>query len=250
MSTNASDKEEPSVEPAQERVPLSGGTRDAAIKAMETPKFLERLTVRIMNLAREKGFFSPFNEDMDLPGGKSAADLAVDIIQKTLAGSYTWDTEKMPDFYYFCWSRAESILSNWLDKNRRTAVMSPILEESDEGELEVNAVNTAKAGATIYTNSGDDLYDVLRFRDGGALGDRLLEEFALSLPDGSHEQSIMMAIHDDRECVNRAYCRAKQGLSERDYDAAMKRIRRGAPGFLNEWCRRNNVHQADRKEVR
>ncbi len=250
MSTVASDKEEPSVEPTQERVPLSGTARDAAIKAMEAPKFLERLTVRIMSLAREKGFFSPFEQDMDLPGGKSAADLAVDIVEKALAGFYTWDTEKFPDFYNFCRSRTESILSNWLAKNRRTEVMSPILEEGDGGDLEPNAVNTAKDGANIYDNSGADIYGILRFRDGGALGDCLLADFAFSLPDGSHEQSIVMLVHDDRECLNRAYCRSKLGLSERDYDAAMKRIRRGAPSFLNDWCRKNRINQASRKEVR
>lgn len=249
MSTLTSDKEEPSVEPTQETTPLTGAKRDAAIKAMEMPGFLKRLTVRIMKLAREKGFFSPFADDMDLPG-KSAAELATDIVVKALDGTYTWDAEKVPDFYCFCRSRAESILSNWLAKNRRTTTMSPILEEGDGEQLEANAVNTAKDGVNVYDKDGADIYDVLRFRDGGALGDRLVEDFAFSLPDGSHEQAIMMAIHDDREAVKRAYCREKLGLSERDYDAAMKRIRRGAPAFLKEWCLRNNINQADRKEVR
>src|SRR5580765_6654377 len=93
-----------------EKVPLAGAKRDAAIKAMEAPGFLERLTVRIMKLAAAKGFHNPFEEgDIDLPGGESAAGLAVTIIEKALDGSYTWDEEKHPDFYRFCWSRAESI---------------------------------------------------------------------------------------------------------------------------------------------
>jgi hypothetical protein len=115
-----------------DKVPLSGAKLDAAIKAMESARFLERLTVRIMKLAAAKGFQSPFDEkDVDLPGGKSAADLAVDIIEKALDGTYTWDDGKQPDFYRFCSSRAESILSNWLEKNRRMTAMSPVIEEVD-----------------------------------------------------------------------------------------------------------------------
>jgi|GEM_PF-3591437 len=242
MSALVSNIKEPILVLAQEKVPLSGSKRDAAIKAMETLGFLEQLTVRIMKLAADKGFYNPFSdEDLDLPGGKSAADLAVDIIEKALDGTYTWDETKQPNFYYFCWSRAESILSNWLDKHRRVTTMSPMEEENENGEPGVNAVNSVA--------DGKDIYDVLRFRNGGALGDKLLEEFALNLPDGSHEQAILMAIHDDRECANRAYCRGKLSLSEPDYDAAMKRIRRAAPRFFAEWCHQNNVKDDDRKEV-
>jgi hypothetical protein len=77
-----------------------------------------------------------------------------------------------------------------------------------------------------------------------------LEDFALSLPDKSHEQNILLAVHDDRECVGRAYCRGKLSLSEADYDSALKRIRRAAPAFLKDWCRKNNINQQDRNEVR
>lgn len=231
------------MELAQKNVPLSGAKLAAAIKAMESAGFLERLTVRIMKLAATKGFYNPFdNEDVDLPGGKSACDLAVDIIEKALDGSYTWDEKKQPDFYWFCWSRAESILSNWLTRNRRMTTMSPILEEDAGEEPSANAVNSAA--------DGGDIYEALRFRDGGTIGNQLLEDFALSLPDKSHEQAIVMAAHDDRECISRGYCRGKLSVSEGDYDAAMKRIRRAAPVFLNEWCRKNNVKTDDRKEVR
>lgn len=243
MSTFASDKREPSANPLTEKVPLSGAKLDAAIRAMESAGFFERLTMRIMKLAAAKGFYNPFDdEDVDLPGGKAATDLANDIIEKALDGSYTWDDSKHPDFYRFCWSRAESILSNWLAKNRRMTVMSSIIEESDGEEQELNCVNTATDGNGIYT--------LLRFRDGGALGNRLLEDFALSFPDTSREQNILMAIHDDRECIGRAYCRGKLSISETDYDSAMKRIRRAAPTFLKEWCRMNNINEQDRKEVR
>lgn len=242
MITFASDKKEPSTNPLREKVPLSGAKLDAAIKAMELAGFFERLTMRIMKLAAVKGFYNPFDdEDVDLPGGKSATDLANDIIEKALDGTYTWDDGKQPDFYRFCWSRAESILSNWLAKCRRMTVMSPVIEEIDGEVPEMNAVNAATDGTGIY--------ELLRLRDGGALGNRLLEDFALSLPDKSHEQSILMAVHDDRECIGRAYCRGKLTLSEADYDSAMKRIRRAAPAFLKEWCRENNINE-DLKEVR
>jgi hypothetical protein len=243
MSTLVSNNGEPNMELAQEKVPLSGAKLAVAIKAMETAGFLERLTVRIMKLAAAKGFYNPFNnEDVDLPGGKSAGDLAVDIIEKSLDGSYTWDEKKQPDFYWFCWSRAESILSNWLTKNRRMTTMSPMLEDGENGELDSNPVNTAA--------DGGDIYEVLRFRNGGALGNQLLEDFALSLPDKSHEQAILMAVHDDRECIRRRHCREKLAVSEGDYDAAMKRIQRAAPKFLTEWCQKNNIKTDDRKEVR
>lgn len=228
---------------AQDKVPISGAKLDVAIKAMESAGFLERLTVCIMKLAAEKGFYTPFNnEDVDLPGGKSAGDLAVEIIEKVLDGSYTWDETKQPNFYWFCCSRAESILSNWLNKNRRMTTMSPLLENDESDELDANPVNTVA--------DGGDIYEVLRFRNGGALGDQLLEDFALSLPDKSHEQAILMAVHDDRECIRRSHCREKLIVSEGDYDAAMKRIRRAAPGFLTEWCRKNNIKPEDRNEVR
>jgi len=241
MSTFASDIKQPSAEPLREKAPLSGAKLDAAIKAMESAGFLERLTVRIMKLAAAKGFYNPFDDgDVDLPGGKSAADLANDIIEKVLDGTYTWDDGKQPDFYRFCRSRAESILSNWLAKNRRMTAMSPVIDDGEEPEL--NPVNTA--------TDGNGIYELLRFRDGGVLGNRLLEDFALSLPDKSHEQNILMAVHDDRECIGRAYCRGKLSISEADYDSAMKRIRRAAPAFLKEWCRKNNIKEQDRKEVK
>jgi hypothetical protein len=233
----------PSTDPLPEKVPLSGAKLDAAITAMESAGFFERLTARIMKLAASKGFYNPFDDgDVDLPGGKSAADLANDIIEKALGGTYTWDDGKQPDFYRFCRSRAESILSNWLTKNRRMTAMSPVIEEEDSEKQELNAVNTA--------TDGNGLYELLRFRDGGALGNRLLEDFALSLPDKSHEQNILMAVHDDRECVGRAYCRGKLSISDGDYDSAMKRIRRAAPAFLKGWCRKNNITEQDREEVR
>jgi hypothetical protein len=228
--------------PEQEKVPLTGAKRDAAIIAMETPGFLDRLTVRIMKLAATKGFYNPFDDqDVDLPGGESAGGLASSIIEKALDGSYNWDDQKHPDFYKFCCSRAESILSNSLAKNRRVTTMSPVEEDGDEEEPTHNPVNQARDGHNIY--------DVLRFRDGGRLGDQLLEDFALSLQH-SQDQAIVMAVHDDRECISRAYCRGKLGLSERDYDAAMKRIRRAGRDFLPGWCKRNNVKAEDQKEAR
>ncbi len=237
MSTVGSD-----IGQRQEKVPLSGAKRDAALRAMEEPGFLNRLTVRIMKLAAAKGFYNPFDdEDMDLPGGETAGGLAMSIIEKALDGTYTWDDRKHPDFYRFCWSRAESILSNLLDKNWRLTTMSPIEEDGDDGEPSLNEVNQAR--------DGQDLYEVLRFRDGGKLGDQLLEDFALSLPH-PHDQAIVMAVHDDRECISRAYCRGKLGLSERDYDAAMKRIKRAGRDFLPAWCRQNSVNAEDRLEAR
>ncbi len=242
MSAPVSNNGEPS-DPGQAKVPLAGAKLDVAIKAMESIGFLDRLTLRIMKLAAAKGFFNPFdNDDVDFPGGKSASDLAVDVVEKAMDGSYTWDEQKQPDFYRFCRSRAESILSNWLSKNRRMTTLSPVVEENESGEAEFNAVNSAV--------DGEDIYHVLRFKEGGTLGDQLLEDFALSLPDKTHEQAILLAVHDDRECIGRAYCRGKIGVSEQDYDAAMKRIRRAAPAFLVDWCRKNNVKGEDRKEVR
>lgn len=243
MSVPASHNKEPDVELVEKKVPLSGFKLDTAVKAMESVGFQDRLTVRIMKLAEAMGLYNPFDEDdTNLPGGISAADLAVDIVIKALDGTYTWDNIRQPDFYRFCCSRALSILSNWLEKNKRMTTMSPLIEEDETGGEVFNAVNSAPDRA--------DIYEVLRFRDGGALGDRLLQDFALSLPDNSHEQSILMAIYDDRGCVCREYCRGKLSLSERDYDAAMKRIRRAGPGFFKEWCRQNNVRNEDRKEAR
>lgn len=236
MSTIDSDNES-----NQQRVPLSGDRLEAAIRSMESPGFFSKLTVRIMKLAANKGFFSPFEDDVDLPGGESASGLANTIVQKALDGTFTWDTQKHPDFYWFCCSRAESALSNLLAKNRRMTTMSPIEEEGPEGEPLLNHVNQAV--------DGEDIYHLLRTRDGGRMGDRLLEDFALSVehPD---DQAILMAVHDDRECLSRTWCRAKLGLSEPQYDAAMKRIRRAGKGFFSAWCKQNNVKPDDQKEVR
>lgn len=243
MSIVASDMGEPTADPPPAKAPLSGAKLDAAIQSMETAGFLERLTLRIMREAARKGFYNPFTDgDLDLPGGKSAGDLAAEIIEKALTGAYTWDQERQPDFLAFCCSRAESILSNWLAKNRRLTAMSPLIEAVDGEEPELNALNAA--------TDDHGIYEVLRFRDGGALGDRLLEDFALSLPDGSHEQALVMAVHDDRECIGRAYCRGKLGISEANYDAAMKRVRRAAPAFFGEWCRTNNLTKDYRCEAR
>ncbi len=229
--------------PAQERVPLSGEALDSAIKSMESPDFLQRLTASIMYHARKMGFQSPFEDSMDLPGGKSAGDLAGDIIEKALSGAYSWDRQKIPDFTNFCRSRARSILSNWLKRMKHFTAVSPLAEKDPETDEAVDSPITKAVGE-------DDLYAILRFREGGALGDRFLEDLAWSLPDGSSEQRITLAIFDDRDCGNRAYCRSKLELSEPDYDAAVKRLLRKLPAFTKEWCKKNNVNPEDWKEAR
>jgi len=239
MSTLGSDKEGS----CDARVPLSGKQLEAAVLALETPAFREKLAARIMKLARQKGFHSPFDDEMNLPGGKSAGDLAGDIVEKALEGSYTWDYSKQPNFLYFCLSRAESILSNWLEKSERLETMSPLFEDDDaSGEVGANPVNTA-------TNRVD-IYAILRWRDGGNLADQFLQDFALNLPDGSHEQLIVMAVHDDRECAGRKYCLSKLKISEGEYDAAIKRILRRLPAFRDEWIRENDVTPTDWEEAR
>ncbi len=243
MATLDSERNEPDEVPEAERVPLSGEKLALAIQAMETPNFPMRLTARIMKLAKNKGFHSPFKDSMDLPGGKSAADLAGDIVEKAMSGRYRWDHEKIPNFYHFCLSRAESILSNWLARCQRFQTMSPVLTEDPEsGLVEANPLNAATAP--------DDIYELLRVKDGGALGDRFLEDFALSLPDGSPEQRIALAIFDDRECASRAYCRSKLNLTEETYDAAIKRVLRRLPAFFHEWRAKNKIGDADWKEAR
>lgn len=242
MDTLNSELVEPDEIPAQERVPLSGEALDAACRAMESPDFLSKLTGRIMQQAKKMGFHSPFVDSMDLPGGKSAADLAGDIVEKALAGNYNWDRQKNPDFTNFCCSRARSILSNWLNRMKPYTTTSPILEKDPEsGDLLPNALTKAVAA--------DDIYSTLRFKEGGALGDRFLEEFALSLADGSVEQRVAMAVFDDRECGNRAYCRGKLGLSEADYDAGIKRLLRKLPVFAKEWRAENNIGSDTWKEA-
>ena len=242
MDTLNSELVEPDEIPAQERVPLSGEALDAAIRAMESPDFLSKLTGRIMQQAKKMGFHSPFVDSMDLPGGKSAADLADDIVEKALAGNYGWDRQKFPDFTNFCCSRTRSILSNWLNRMKPFTTTSPILEKDPEsGDLLPNALTKAVAA--------EDIYSTLRFKEGGAMGDRFLEDFALSLADGSVEQGIVMAVFDDRECGSRAYCRGKLGLSEADYDAGVKRLLRKLPIFAKEWRVKNNIGSDDWKEA-
>jgi hypothetical protein len=97
--------------------------------------------------------------------------------------------------------------------------------------------------------AAEDIYSTLRFKEGGAMGDRFLEDFALSLADGSVEQGIVMAVFDDRECGSRAYCRGKLGLSEADYDAGVKRLLRKLPIFAKEWRVKNNIGSDDWKEA-
>jgi len=227
---------------ADARVPLSGVKLTLAIEAMKSPNFLLRLTARIMRLARRKGFHSPFKDDMDLPGGKSAGDLASDLIEKAMDGTYNWNHEEIPNFYHFCLSRAESILTNLLDRAKWSRSVSPLVSENAvTGQIKTNPLNTAVAP--------DDIYAILRLKEGGALGDRFLEDFALSLGDGSPEQSVVMAVFDDRECGNRAYCCKKLSMSGDTYDAATKRLLRRLPAFLNEWRKKNHVGDADWKEA-
>lgn len=243
METLGSERIQPDVAPGVECVPLSGEKLALAIQSMESPNFLMRLTARIMKLAKQKGFHSPFKDSMELPGGKSAADLAGDIVEKAMTGAYNWNHEQFPNFYHFCLSRAESILSNWLARAQRSRSMSPLMPEDSESEQTVpNALNTAIAP--------DDIYVILRMKDGGALGDRFLEDFALSLLEETTEQKIVFAVFDDRECANRAYCREKLALSEDVYDAAVKRIIRRLPGFVHEWRGKNQVNDADWREAR
>lgn len=242
MDAFDSDRIEPDEVPEAERVALTGEKLAAATQAMNSPNFLMRLTARIVKLANNKGFHSPFKDSLDLPGGKSADDLACDILEKTLSGQYTWDQQKIPDFYHFCLSRAESILSNWLNRAKRSQTMSHVLTEDPEsGTIDANPLNTAAAP--------DDKHVMLRVKEGGALGDRFLEDFALSLTDGSPEQRIVLAVFDDRECAGRSYCCKKLDMPEDIYDAAVKRLLRRVPAFLHEWRGKNRVGDADWKEA-
>ena len=237
-----SENKEPDVAQVEKRVPLSGEKLALAVEAMNSPNFLMRLTARIMKLAKQKGFHSPFKDSMDLPGGKSAADLASDIVEKALDGSFTWDHARIPNFYHFCLSRAESILSNWLNRAKRSQTMDHVLAEDPEaGGLNSNPLNTSVAP--------EDIYLVLRVREGGALGDRFLEDFGLSLPDGSHEQAIILAVFDDRDCADRLSCCKKLNISGDVYDAAKKRLLRRLPAFQLEWCAKNKIGEADWKEA-
>ncbi len=242
MDTFNSELLEPDEIPAQERVPLSGEALDAAIKSMEAPEFLSKLTGRIMQQAKKMGFHSPFGDSMDLPGGKSAADLADDIVLKALAGNYSWNRTKTPEFRDFCCSRAQSILSNWLKRTKPYSMMSHLAEKDPQsGETLHNDLTKAVA---------DDFYALLRSKEGTALGDRFLEDFALSLPDGSVEQRIVLAVFDDRDCANRGYCIGKLCVSETDYDAAVKRLLRKLPVFAKEWRAKNNVGAEDFREAK
>ncbi len=222
-------------------VRLSGRKLDRAIRAIESPDFLKRLTIRIVKLAAKKGFISPFEADVHLPGGLSAADLALVIVEKSLVGRYSWDDEKFPCFERFCLSRAESVLSNWLDRHRRVTTVSPLVEEDEGGE-------TAETHVTRAADS-HDIYSFLRSKDGHQLGDQLMEDFALSL-DNELDQSIVMAIHDDRSCIRRDYCIGKLGLSEGEFDAAMKRVRRAAKKFFPGWCKDKRISLMDKLEIR
>jgi DNA-directed RNA polymerase specialized sigma24 family protein len=243
MDAFDSERIEPDELPEAEWVPLSGEKLAAATQAMSSSNFLMRLTARIVKLAKNKGFHSPFKDSLDLPGGKSAGDLACDILEKALSGRYTWDQEKIPNFYHFCLSRTESILSNWLTRAKRSQTMCHVLtEDAESGALDANPLNTAAAP--------DDIYMVLRIKEGGALGDRFLEDFALSLTDGSPEQRIVLAVFDDRQCAGRSYCCKKLNLPEDIYDAAVKRLLRRLPAFLHEWRGKNHVGDADWKEAR
>jgi hypothetical protein len=243
MGTPVSELLEPDEIPAQERVPLSGEALDVAIMAMETPDFLSKLTGRIMQQAKKMGFHSPFEDSMNLPGGKSAADLADDILEKALAGNYNWDRKKFPDFTNFCCSRARSILSNWLNRMRPYTTLSPLPEKDPNSGKDVHNELTKAVSA-------DDIYSTLRLREGGSLGDRFLEDFALSLADGSVEQRIIMAVFDDRNCGSRSYCRSKLGLSEADYDAGVKRLLRKLPVFAKEWCVNKGITTDEFREAR
>lgn len=242
MDTLDSELLEPDEIPAQERVPLSGVALDAAVMAMESPDFLSKLTGRIMQQAKKMGFHSPFVDSMDLPGGKSAADLADDIIEKALAGNYNWNRARTPDFSNFCCSRARSVLSNWLKRTKPYATMSHQPEKDPHsGETVHNDLTKAVA---------EDIYGILRSNEGSALGDRFLEDFGLNLPDGSVEQRIVLAVFDDRDCANRGYCIGKLGVSEADYDAGAKRLLRKLPVFGKEWQKTNNISAADFKEAK
>lgn len=242
MENLASERKQPEAANVEAREPLSGESLASAIEAVKSPDFLKRLTAKIMKLARKKGFHSPFEDDMELPGGKSAADLAADILEKAMDGSYTWKRTEIPDFSDFCLSRAESILSNWLARAKWSRSLSPIAAENPEtGLIDANPLTTAVAR--------DDVYTALRLKDGGALGNRFLEDFALSSPDGSVEQSMLFAVFDDRECAGRAYCCKKLDITGDAYDAAKKRLLRRLPAFLQEWRRTNKVGDADWKEA-
>jgi len=227
----------------RDKVALSGAQSEAARIAMEKPSFLDKVTVQIMKLARQKGFYSPFEDDMDLPGGKSAADLAVDIVEKALDGSYTWNSEKEPDFYNFCVSRAESILSNWLSKNVKMKTTSPLASENPQtGEMVESEFGSV--------SDPTDPYSILRDKDGGSLGDKFIEDLSLGLANDSHEQSIMMAVLDDRVCANRAYCMRKLNMAGNDYDAAVKRIRRRLPEFQKEWFKATGITAEEWEEAK
>lgn len=219
---------------------LTGDALESASQALNREGFFLRLVGNIMSLTRTWGLRSPSG---DLPGGFSAEDFAMEIVEKACSGRFKWDREKVPDFENFCHSRVRSVISNYWKKQKRVDTVSPVPDEDGEsGEMR----DTILSGAS----SSEDIYFTLLVREGTSLGSEFLEDFALSLPDDSLEQKIAMTVLDDRACAERKECIKKLNVSERDFDAAQKRLERKVKPFQADWRKARKLTTKEWQEAR
>lgn len=224
---------------------LSLEDRKEAYNQMEKDKtFIKKLTLAARYQAAAFALADPFSEGALIGGWHTPEDIAWETVTSVLDGRRKWDRAKFPSFYLFCKLQIKSIVSNAQSKlgNSQLQIESPISEE-DPGTGDFTGTRVSEP------EDSRSLYEFLISRDNRRIAESFLQDFALSLPDDSIEQRIVMRILDDTECTGRGYCMAAMSLDGNQYDAAFKRLKRKLNEFKVMWLSQNGMSEDDWKSL-
>ncbi len=220
---------------------MSLENRKEAFAQMEKDTtFIKKLTLTARFQAAAFGLADPFSDGALIAGWHTPEDIAWEAVTSVLENNRKWDREKFPSFYVFCKLQIKSVVSNAVSKmgNSQISIESPISEESPEtGDFTGTRVSEPEDSRSLC--------EFLISRDGRRIAESFLQDFALSLPEDSVEQKIVMSIIDDPQCIGRAHCIAILGLDGAQYDAGLKRLHRRLLEFKEAWVAQNGMSEDD-----
>lgn len=247
----------------EDELPIAQPPSDATLAAIQAavihPRFMPNLTAAILRYAHGHRVANllGFTSGSDLPGGISADDLAVRLLERVLKGKRAWDMQEKPDFLLFCKMHARSMVANLYnspDAKLRTS-LSPLEEENEEGKQSGNAVTNAN----LDQDRGDRVLGRNEFM---TTVNEYLTDFALGLEDDSDEQRIILAVGDDHDSVkvprdgsfellaiDRPYMTEKLNISGKAFDAALKRLQRKHNEYLPKWLEKMKITTKEIREM-
>jgi hypothetical protein len=231
--------------------PPSDDAMEEILRAVNEPNFMPWLLAYILRQSQghQRALFLGYSMGKNLPGGMCVESLAHALLERILLGRRPWDQARYPNFLLFCKMHAKSMVSNLFnlsDTLRRKSV-SPVEEADEEG----NPIPNQILDHHLPQEDGRKVQGRDEFN---RVANDFLTDLALKLQDNSTEQKIVMEIIDNKDvvkdprdgsnellAVDRPYMVKKLEVTEKAFDAAMKRLQRKHKDLLPVWLEENKL---------